>query len=197
MRATLFLHRCSISLCPPLLAQQRTQTLSQPVFDRGLGLFSTSGQKTDVQNGLNHTIRCLNRLHESHDARDVAEYPLSVRTPESGCWFQTGTPDRITEPDLFEAFVVELKRCLALVHSAGVIHADLYASNIMWKRSDDDRCVRIKIVDWDVKARLETGLYDGQTAAFGIPPDLKYVSVYEMPLEERHRTNWPLGKKIL
>eukprot|EP01036_Dinobryon_divergens_P035104 gene35104-45441_t len=191
--------------------------LTQPVFDRGLGLFSTSGQNTDVQNGLNHMIRCLNRLYGSHDARDVAEYPLSVRTPESGCCdyfeliyrdltqlgFQTGTPDRITEPDLFEAFVAELKRCVALVHSAGVIHVDLFASNIMWKRSDDERCVRIKIVDWDgshcleegdfvpaVKAMLENRLYDGQTAAFGIPHDLKYVSVYEMPLEERHRTNW-------
>jgi len=132
--------------------------LTQPVFDRGLGLFSSSGQKTDVQSGLNHMIRCLNRLYGSQDAWDVAEYPLSVRTPESsdyssaGCCdcfeliyrdlarlgFQTGTPDRITEPELFGAFVVELKRCVALVHSAGVIHVDLFASNIIWKRSGDD-----------------------------------------------------------
>jgi len=199
--------------------------LTQPVFDRGLGLFSSSGQKTDVQNGLNHMIRCLNRLYGSQDAWDVAEYPLSVRTPvssdySSGCCdcfeliyrdlarlgFKTGTPDRIMEPELFEAFVVELKRCVALVHSAGVIHVDLYASNIMWKRSDDDNdehWVRIKIVDWDashcleegdfvpaVKARLEDGVFVGRTVAFGIAHDLEYVSVYEMPLEERHRSEW-------
>ena len=158
----------------------------------------------------------MNRLYGSHDARDVAEYPLAVRTPESGCYdyfeliyrdltrlgFKTGTPDRITEPELFEVFVAELKRCVSLVHNAGVIHADLYASNIMWKRSDDERWVRIKIVDWDgshcleegdfapaVKARLKTGVFVGQIV-FGIPHDLRFVSVYEMPLEERHRSKW-------
>jgi hypothetical protein len=201
--------------------------LTQPVFDRGLGMFSIGGKKTDVQNGLNHMIRCLNRLYWSHDARDIAEYPLSVRTPESSdnrsgrcnsyeliyrdlapLGFKTGTPDRTTEPELYDAFVVELKRCVSLVHSAGVIHADLFASNIMWKRSDnDERCVvHIKIVDWDashcleegdfvpaVRTRLEQGIYDGYDKAvvvFGIPHDNVCMSVYEMPLEERHRTEW-------
>ena len=108
--------------------------LSQDVFDRGLGMFSTLCEKTDVQNGLNHMIRCLNRLYGSPDAdaRDIAEYPLSVRTPESSDYrsgrcnsyeliyrdltqlgFKTGTPDRVTEPELYEAFVAELKRCVA------------------------------------------------------------------------------------
>jgi hypothetical protein len=40
----------------------------------------------DTQKELNHMIRCLiNRLHNnsSDDAREVAEYPLSIRTPNS------------------------------------------------------------------------------------------------------------------
>ena len=43
-----------------------------------------------------------------------------------------------------------------------------------------------------VKARLEHehGVFVGRTAAFGIAHDLKYMSVYEMPLEERHRSEW-------
>jgi hypothetical protein len=41
-----------------------------------------------------------------------------------------------------------------------------------------------------VKTRLEHGVFVGRTVAFGIAHDLKYVSVYEMPLEERYRSEW-------
>ena len=90
---------------------------------------------------------------------------------------------------------------------------DLFASNIMWKKrsdgdgdGDDERCVHIKIVDWDashcleegdfaptVRVRLEQHIFDGykkSDVVFGIPHDSMYLSVYEMPLEERHRTKW-------
>jgi len=193
--------------------------LTQQVFDRGFGLFTNTALKTDVQNGLNHMIWCLNLLYCS-DARDVAEYPLSVRTPDSSgdnsgcddfeliyrdltkCNFYTGTPNRIEEPKLFEAFVTELKRCVNLVHSAGVIHGDLYASNIMWKRNEKNNVI-IKIVDWDASHCLEEGrfnaaiqyvlksrAYAGQSVSFGTCHDLQYISVYEMAFEERHRTEW-------
>ena len=61
--------------------------ITQSVFDRGFGLFISHSSRYvvhDIQNGLNHMIRCLNRLYDSDaDARHVAEYPLSVRTPDS------------------------------------------------------------------------------------------------------------------
>ena len=116
------------------------------------------------------SIRCLNRLYGSHDARDeVAEYPLAggenARVGQlvgllrlfrthlvyyrdlARLGFQTGSPpDRVAEPELFKAFVAELRRCDPL-------HVDLdylYVSNIMWRRSDDEQHgVRIRIVDWD------------------------------------------------
>jgi hypothetical protein len=118
--------------------------------------------------------------------------------------FKTGTPDRILYPDVYDAFLSELKRCVALVHVAGVIHVDLYASNIMWAQ-DSDGSVRIKIVDWDVSHCLEEGdffpkirdlissrAYAGNSLVplFGKAHDLNYVSVYEMPVEDRHYSEW-------
>mmetsp|Transcript_3559 Transcript_3559/g.5041 ORF Transcript_3559/g.5041 Transcript_3559/m.5041 type:complete len:446 (-) Transcript_3559:107-1444(-) len=190
------------------------KTLTQEVFDRGIGLFTRSGDKTDVHNGVNHMIRCLNLLYNSK-ARDVAEYPLTIRTPDSSSdyfeliyrdlgplGFVSGTPNRMTEPEVFQTFVIELKRCVDLVHSAGVIHGDLYASNIMWSRTVENDVI-IKIVDWDASHCLEEGgfneaihkiladrVYAGQSVSFGVCHDLKYISVYEMPLEERHHNEW-------
>ena len=118
--------------------------------------------------------------------------------------FRTGTPERARYPELYAAFVSELKRCVALVHKAGVIHVDLYASNIMWNQQASENSVQIKIVDWDVSHCLEEGdfaptikallakrVYAGEIVVpFGKSHDLNYVSVYEMPMEERHVSEW-------
>jgi len=198
--------------------------LTEEVFARGLGLFAPTGASIrDVQNGLDHMIRCLNRLFHS-EARDIVEYPLSVRTPESysnevdsicnyfeliyrnlnHLGFITGTPNRLKSSKVYEAFVIELRRVVGLVHRAGVIHVDLYASNIMWKLLKDGNVI-IKIVDWDVshcldeetfspkiKALLQDRVYAyaGQPVRFGEDHDNLYLSVFDMPLEERHFNYW-------
>ncbi len=41
--------------------------------------------------------------------------------------YRTGTPDRSLHPDLYAAFLLEGKRCVALVHKAAGIHGDLEA----------------------------------------------------------------------
>jgi serine/threonine protein kinase len=115
--------------------------------------------------------------------------------------FTTGTPHRLELPEVYGAFVFELRRVIGLVHRAGVIHVDLYASNIMWKLEGDK--VVIKIVDWDVshcvdekdfcpriKALLADRVYAGQPVRFGEDHDNLYLSVFDMPLEERHFSYW-------
>jgi hypothetical protein len=93
---------------------------------------------------------------------------------------------------------------VALVHNAGVIHVDLYASNIMWS-SDSDATVRVKIVDWDVSHCLEEGDFVPQIKTliekrsytgpllmplFGDTYDWNFVSVYEMPMDDNYRSEW-------
>jgi serine/threonine protein kinase len=48
----------------------------------------------------------------------------------------------------FPTYLKELKRAVDTIHGAGVVHLDLYPSNIMWKFDDSD--VKIRIIDWDV-----------------------------------------------
>ena len=201
--------------------------LIRSVFDRGLGLFSPTGDIIDIQDGLNHMIWCLNRLYHS-EARHVPEYPLSVRTPNiidptvhndinfyeliyrnlSPLGYLTGTPDRVNDPELYNRFVVELKRVVGLVHAAGVIHVDLYASNIMWKSNADNiagdpNSVCIKIVDWDASHCMEEGdfapkinelladrIYANRSAVFGPEHDLRYLRVYEMPIDSADNELW-------
>ena len=194
--------------------------LSAEALNRGLAHFSSRGDLHDVQDGLNHMICCLNRLYTSEFARDVPEYPLAIRTPESMefadgkemCYeliyrdlsklgYSTGTPDRTTSPDLYNAFVSDLKRVLLLVHQAGVIHVDLYASNIMWKVVEHRIC--IKIVDWDIahclhegrfapkiEAALKDRIYDRGEVTFGIEHDNRYLAVYDQPMMEAFAEQW-------
>lgn len=115
------------------------KSYTNDVYARGLGLFAdNSNNRFEISVGLSHMITCLNRLYDS-PARDVPEYPLSIRTPDSyseafhsqdyfefifrdlcALGYVSGTPNRIDNPDLYEAFRVELRRVMALVHDAGI-----------------------------------------------------------------------------
>ena len=205
--------------------------LKRRVFDRGFGLFTNSGNISDVQCGLNHMLKCLNELYNS-EARHIPEYPLSFRTPIdpddtddynsnnsnnyftliyrniSNLGYATGTPNRVTNPVLYDIFVCELTKAIDLVHKAGVIHLDLYASNIMWRckgvdAAADEVVVEIKIVDWDashclyeknycekVGDILSARCYNNQPAPFGIEHDLLYLSVYRMEMEVCDYDDW-------
>jgi hypothetical protein len=202
-----------------------SKILTPAVIDRGLGLFG------ELRVGLDHMIRCLNRLYANAECRHVAEYPLSVRTPDSqdsshtagrrmpdSCYFQLiyrdltrlgfrmGTPNRIIQPLLYDEFVLELKRMVRLVHAAGVVHSDLYASNIMWQ--EKDQRVELKIIDWDVAHCLDERCFSPQVESIlrdrlqyskikgnEVVPlseehDLTYVRVYEMEVTEANTRLW-------
>jgi hypothetical protein len=196
--------------------------LTQDVFDRGFGLFTGGGDKADVGPGVEHMIDALNVIYAS-PARAVAEYPLAVRTPDEASTFcyeviyrdlvklgyKTGVPDRESNPDIFAAFVSAIFAAAQLVHDAGVVHGDLYMSNVMWQQQADGRVV-VKIVDWDtahcleegnfvpaVRERLQNNLGE-QKVQFGRDHDLLYLSVLHLPMNNSNRSHWKAlasGKK--
>jgi serine/threonine protein kinase len=155
-------------------------------------------------------FRCLHLLYHS-PAREYIEFPLSIRTPGNRdehyeiiyrdiSDYRCGTPDRIEDEELYQSFVQELKRIIALVHEAGVIHVDLYASNVMWKQENGK--ILIKIIDWDAAHCLEEGdfnftirgilesQYEGQVVEFSTAHDDLYLSAYEIPYSSESETIW-------
>lgn len=50
--------------------------------------------------------------------------------------FRIGTPHKINEEGLFDRYVRALESAVNAIHDAGVLHVDLYSSNIMWKESE-------------------------------------------------------------
>jgi hypothetical protein len=59
--------------------------------------------------------------------------------------FKMGVPSNDAE---FNLFVENLKVAIRNIHGCGIVHIDLYPSNILWKFDDEN--VTIRIVDWDV-----------------------------------------------
>jgi serine/threonine protein kinase len=183
------------------------KTYTPEVYERGIGLFST--ETYNVQPGLNHMFRCLDLLYNS-PARDYIEFPLSIRTPGNKdehyeiiyrllSDYRCGTPNRIEDEELYQSFVQELKRIIELVHEAGVIHVDLYASNVMWKQENGK--VLIKIIDWDAAHCLEEGDFNSNIRGiledrypgkveFGAAHDDLYLAVYEIPYSSDFEAVW-------
>ena len=59
--------------------------------------------------------------------------------------FTMGVP---RDKNLFKTFLEVLEKVISKIHKAGVVHVDLYPSNILWKEKDGS--IFIRIVDWDV-----------------------------------------------
>eukprot|EP00961_Rhodomonas_salina_P225382 3047382-Rhodomonas_salina.1 len=59
--------------------------------------------------------------------------------------FAVGVPHHGTET--FEAYLRAVEKAVDAVHAAGVVHLDLYVSNIMHRVQDGT--IEIKIIDWD------------------------------------------------
>lgn len=161
-------NRCSMQLgC----AGVHIKILDSHAVARGLGLFSPSRCYEDqIACGLNHLMRTLNALYLSA-AREVVVFPLSVRSPSElesteglygsskdlSYWlifrdirqdgYRMGTPPR-HDSDLYQRYLSALREAVSQIHNAGVVHLDLYPSNIFWKA--EENAVTIKVIDWDV-----------------------------------------------
>jgi hypothetical protein len=182
------------------------KTVTAEVYRRGLGLFASHTQDhTDIEIGMHHMIDALNLVYAS-DARQFAEYPLSIRTPDASsndCYqiiyrdltklgFRIGVPNRSTNGLVYDLYVKALTDAVTKIHSAGVIHVDLYFSNVMWRYVSD--VMEIKIIDWDaahcldeekfvdaVKRSLDDYL-GGENVQFGVNHDLLYLSVLSLDI---------------
>lgn len=60
--------------------------------------------------------------------------------------FRCCLPDKI---HLARLYTAALFSALRAIHGAGLVHGDVYISNVMWRLSADERNVDIKIIDWD------------------------------------------------
>ena len=163
-------------------------------------------------------VEVLNLLYASEEARDYVEFPLSIRTPdddeENGCsyyelyyrdlsaiGYKIGAPNRLQKPEDFEAYCFEYQKSIEAIHRAGVIHVDLYLSNVMY-RVEEDKSVSIKIIDWDAAHCLSEGRFSPEVEAnlnnhlgssnveFGTAHDLLYVSVLFQEFDEEEKDTW-------
>ena len=105
--------------------------------------------------------------------------------------YQIGCPDRVKERELFDSFREEYRRIVKKIHEAGVIHCDLYLSNVMWRMSlpSSGKVVDIIIIDWDCAHCLMEGKFNRRVqealqthkpnrgAEFGTSFDDRYVEV--------------------
>ena len=63
--------------------------------------------------------------------------------------FKMGVP---SDARLVQLFLTALKHALDRIHAAGVVHVDLYPSNVLWKLQGDEMLIRI--IDWDAATFL-------------------------------------------
>jgi hypothetical protein len=190
--------------------------LTSTVFDRGLGLFENTDYCKNIQPGVFHMCDVLNLIYKSPSARKVIEFPLSIRTPDTNsddCYeviyrditrfgFKMGCPDRILYPEVFESFKLALQVAVTQLHEAGVVHGDLYFSNVMWMLDNDGTSVHIKIVDWDAAHCLDEGKFVDKVyvrlvdylgednVKFGVSHDLLYLSVLDTVVTEENENQW-------
>jgi serine/threonine protein kinase len=179
------------------------KTIDRATYQRGIGLFTGHNHDpTDVDSGIQNMMMVFNKLYNSA-ARQYVEFPLSIRTPDSASMklyqiiyrnlstlgFVIGAPNRMTHEEDYNKYCLSLRRAVHAVHAAGVIHVDLYLSNVMWKKTGDE--VEIKIIDWDasqllsqedfhpnIKAKLEDHLHLQVT--FGPEHDNLYLSILDL-----------------
>jgi hypothetical protein len=194
--------------------QYFVKRLTNEVFARGLGLFENNCNINNVQPGLFHMCDVLNLIYNS-PARCVVEFPLSIRTPDNesdNCYeliyrdithmgYTMGCPNRINNAHVYILFKDALKTAVNMLHEAGVLHGDLYFSNVMWKLESDET-VQVKIVDWDAahclnendfvpKVRAKLVDYLGESnVQFGVRHDLLYLSVLDIDIDEANEGFW-------
>lgn len=176
----------------------------------------------DLQIGLkSHDLVLFSRLCNS-DGRDIAEYPLSghfhiwwrinkaankVPLPRVhlnlcllGC--SVGTSNRITEPLMCAACIIQLREEAELVHEKQVCvtHVfDLFASNIMWRHVDDVVCnqnyrlVGLAHCVEETPFLWEYGIYSRRACLRTEGGEVwlwylghGYLEVYDMPSAEEH-----------
>ena len=120
---------------------------------------------TDSATSIDHFLRITEKLG---DNRDSFCLPLTIRLGETkgpdkkGHFivferlvdFNMGFPE---DPKDREKLLEAVIKVVALLHSLGVVHMDLYLSNIMWKKNGDGNFV-VTLIDFDA-SQLKGGIF--------------------------------------
>jgi len=188
--------------------------ITNDIFSGGLGLFvDDSSDRFNVGPGLEHMGRALTLLYQHEAAREFVAFPLSVRSPDceegragvNDCYmivyedlaalgYRIGTPDRIEDEGKYKRWLAALSLAVQAIHCAGVLHCDLYPSNIMWLETAGGQ-ISIKIIDWDCAHCLAEGSFcprisqalcehkPSRLASFSKEHDLRYIQTLAADVE--------------
>jgi len=121
----------------------------------------------DLKKSVGHMLLVLQRVMSVPAAREYVVAPITIRTWDTLArrggdafvfrnlvGFRIGLPaDEAQRGRYLDA----LRRAVDAIHDAGVVHLDLYPSNVMWKE-DEGGSVDVKIVDWDAAHFLNEAL---------------------------------------
>jgi len=112
----------------------------------------------DIENGIHHMIDALNMVYTTPSlAPSRSIRCLFVHLIASdGCYqliyrdltklgFRIGAPNRITNEDVYDLYVKALTAAVDSIHRAGVIHVDLFLSNVKWLNSEDAVWSRLRL----------------------------------------------------
>jgi hypothetical protein len=123
---------------------------------------------TDSELGLQHMFDVLARFHNT-SAQACVALPITIMTRVDGMHggylvfphlsrqgYRLGMP---TEKSQRLALVEAIRQAVRRIHEAGVVHVDLYFSNMMW-RCDDEGHVMVMIIDWDAVHAVGEPLLD-------------------------------------
>lgn len=80
---------------------------------------------------------------------------LTIISDENPTTFIKNVPDGPTAA----LFVAAFRAAVARIHGAGVVHGDMYVSNVLWRQAVDGS-VQVKIIDWDTCFLIEDGIPD-------------------------------------
>jgi len=110
----------------------------------------------DRDQSLQHMLRVLQKVMTSNAARPNVVAPITIRTADNRMHdalvfhdlvkqgFTIGLP---ADREQRKLYLQALREAVDAVHRAGVVHLDLYPSNVFWKLVDGR--IIIKIIDWD------------------------------------------------
>ena len=129
--------------------------------------------RDDLDVSLTHFMRLMQKLRDS-DAKDDVVAPVTVltktaQTPASlvfenlaAAHYQIGLP---AEEELAVAYMEAVTKAVNRIHHAGVVHMDLYPSNIMFRVIENptgvpSAAIDIKIIDWDAAHCINDRFYE-------------------------------------
>lgn len=83
--------------------------------------------------------------------------------------FAMGVPG---DKDLYDQYLAKLKKAIENIHQSGVIHIDLYPSNILWRVHEGTMIIRI--VDWDAATLTGDSFTDKMETRLKLPENSAY-----------------------